>query len=201
MKNACKTLGCDKLIESCYYFFKTIKNEKIFVGKNLEDAGIALVYLFLRIYNHPYTLYDFRKVGFDDKLVFRQYRDFVKKLKIWNKIKPQNILQFVLKIVNDLIQDEPETYRVKNELINWVRIYFTGLYGRIRPASYADIAMFDGGVGLSAIGACIYLATKRNEYFKNVTQKGICDFCGCTEVTLREYIKKIRIIHEIEESQ
>ena len=57
-----------------------------------------------------------------------------------------------------------------------------------------DPCMYDAGNGLTLIGAFTYLALKKYESptfkIKGVTQKLICKYCGCSEVTLREYIKK-----------
>ena len=49
---------------SCYYYLRKIKDEVKFTGKALEDVAPALVYLFLRLDGRPYTLYDFKNIGY-----------------------------------------------------------------------------------------------------------------------------------------
>jgi hypothetical protein len=58
-------------------------------------------------------------------------------------------------------------------------------------ANIIDVSAFNNNAGLNMIGACIYSALKKDKDFK-ITQSRVSNICGCSEVTLREYIKEIK---------
>ena len=202
LKKICYRLNLSPdFLDECYIFFKSIRDEVAFTGLKLEDVAASLIYVLIRLAgNQPYTLFDFKQLGYNTRRIYQYYVKFVKHFKLYKKIKQPNIKYFVVKFINSIIDDTPETYSLKRDLIIYVLNNFIGYVSRPEHFvhNFMDPCMYDAGNGLALIGAFTYLALKKFEHptfkIKGVTQKLICKHCGCSEVTLREYIKKSGVV-------
>jgi len=197
MKNICFRLGLNKdFLDSCYKLVKMLKDFDI-TGKSLENIAPALVYLLIRLSGQNLTLYDFKTIGYDTNVIYRNYADFIIKLHLYKHIKPQEPTNFIMKFVNSLIPEDPAYYKDKRELILFVRRLFLAWLNSEHTTKIVDIMALNGNSGLYAIGACMYVACKKDALFKT-TQAEISRVCGCSEVTLREYVKKLKNFAEKE---
>jgi len=191
MKNICFRLNLNKdFLDSCYKLVKTMKNYDI-TGKSLENIAPALIYLLIRLSGRNFTLYDFKRIGYDTNVIYRNYADFIIKLHLYKHIKPQEPTNFIMKFVNSMIPDDPTYYEDKRELILFVRRLFLAWLNSEHTTKIVDIMALNGNSGLYAIGACLYAACKKDPVFKT-TQAEVSRACGCSEVTLREYVKKLK---------
>ena len=186
IKSVCSELGLKKdFRDTCILFFRVYTENFSFAGKKLENIAAAIIYLLIRYYNLPYTLYDFTNLDFNASTVYRYYGEIVRKLDLFNFIKPQDQRIFIIKFINELIPDDYKTFHEKYEFIQFVTRAFVAF---VEVGNLEDLFM---SVGLGMIGACVYIASKKSNIF-HFTQKGIAEICGVSEVTLREYIKKIK---------
>jgi len=185
IKSICYLLNLDEsFLEHCYKFFKSIRERVAFTGLRLEDIAASIVYLLLRLDGRPYSLFDFKRIDCNTKTLYRYYIKFIKSFSLYKQIKRQDYKAYIIKFINELIEDKPETYRYKFELINWVLKLYYGIFVKLVEHAATDITYYKGA-GLSMIGAILYTATKNYKPFKK-TQEEICNVCGCTEVTLRD---------------
>lgn len=192
IKKICKNLGLPYVIRDySIYFFKKYVAPLTLSGKKLEILSLAVVYLVIRMRNLPYTFFDFVEAGYSTENVLGYFRFLVNKLELKPYLKNQDITLFLQKFLNSLIKDEPETFRIKYELLVLLRNIFYGLSTKSRI--YTDVA-----ANMVVFGALSYLSLKRLEHptinVENVTQKVIAKACQTSEVTLREYIRKIKVM-------
>jgi len=186
IKRICSELGLKKdFRDTCVLFFKVYTENFGLAGKKLENIAAAIIYLLMRYYNLPYTLYDFTNLDFKASTVYRYYGEIIRKLDLYKFIKPQDQRIFIIKFVNELIPDNAKNYREKFEFIKFINDVFNAF---VNIKTTSDLFL---NVGLGMIGACLYIASKKSEIF-HFTQKEIAEICGISEVTLREYIKKIK---------
>jgi transcription initiation factor TFIIIB Brf1 subunit/transcription initiation factor TFIIB len=170
---------------TCFLFFKVYKQYFSFIGKKLENIAGAIIYLMIRIYNLAYTLYDFKRIDFKVSTIYRYYGEIIRKLDIYKLIRPQDPKIFIVKFVNELIPDYPTTYNAKYELTKYIILLFDASFNINKGDDIFQT------VGLGSIGACLWIAAKKSDIF-HFTQKQISEICGISEVTLRQYIKKIK---------
>ena len=179
-------------VDDCYYYMRKYKDKVNFTGKSLDDVIPALLYLFIRLNGQPFTLLDFKKAGFDERKIYSIYVELITKLNLYKKIKPQNPSIFVEKAIdyiykfNSFFWDTGRYIR-RQELINFIKKQFLGIYARSTKHGFIDIS----NNGLSTIGAILYVTAKNELDFK-LTQTEIANACNISEVTLRKYIKKLR---------
>ena len=191
MKRVCYDFNLSpEFLYSCYMTFKKIRSKVAFTGFRLEDVAAALVYLKLRMDGAPYSLFDFKGLGYSERRIYRYYRKFIQSFGIRKLIRPQNPRDFIIKVINSLIPDELETYSIKRELILFIYKLYLGIFAKIKPHPAVDITMHKGG-GLTAIGVLLYAACKKDKAFK-ITQKEICSLIGCSEVTFRVHMKRMK---------
>ena len=170
--------------------FRKIRKQVAFTGKKLEDVATAIVYLLLRIDGRPFTLFDFKRIGCKTQRINRYYKQFIKSFDLSKFIKRQDVKSFVIKVVNSLLPDEKESYHLKHKIILFTYKLYTGLFVQAIEHPVIDIT-YHKGAGLPAVGAIIYAACKLLEEFK-ITQKTVAEACGCSEVTLRDYLDQIK---------
>lgn len=171
---------------TCFLFFKVYKQYFPFIGKKLENIAAAIIYLLIRIYNLPYTLYDFKQIDFKVATIYRYYGEIIRKLDIYKLIRPQDPKMFIIKFINELISNSKTTYRAKYELIIYIILLFDVSFNLTKADDIFQT------VGLGGIGACLWIAAKKSDVF-HFTQMEIGEICGVSEVTLRQYIKKIKV--------
>lgn len=170
---------------TCFLFFKVYKQYFSFIGNKLENIAAAIIYLMIRIYNLPYTLYDFKRIDIKGSTVYRYYGEIIRKLEIYKLIRPQDPKMFIVKFINELIPDYETTYHSKQELIKYIILLFDISFNLTKADDIFQT------VGLGGVGACLWIAAKKSDVF-HFTQKEIGEICGISEVTLRQYIKKIK---------
>lgn len=193
MKDICFRLRLNgDFLNKCFKFVKITKNLDV-TGKKLEYIAPAIVYLLIRLSKAKYTLFDFKRIGYDTNIIYRNYADYIIKLNLYKDIKPQNAIHFIVKFVNSMIPDDPSYYKDKRELILFIRRLFVAWLIKKKTTRIIDIMALNGNSGLYAVGACMYVACKKDALFKT-TQAEISRVCGCSEVTLRDYIKQLRIL-------
>jgi len=191
MKRVCYEFNLTpEFLDSCYITFKRIRSKVAFTGLRLEDVAAALVYLRLRMDGAPYSLFDFKGLDYSERRIYRYYTKFVQSFGIRDKIKTQKPLNFIIKVINSLIPDDSETYSIKRELILFINNLYMGIFAKIKPHPAVDITMHKGG-GLTAIGVLLYAACKKDKAFK-ITQKDVCSLIGCSEVTFRVHMKRMK---------
>ena len=194
IKYICKSLKLDELfIDNCYYFFRKYKDKLTFSGKSLEDVALALVYLFLRVDNRPYTLLDFKRLEYNTQKIWNIYIELVKKLNLMKKIRAQDPGNFVKKAV-DYIYYFNQFYTNQNdirnryELIKTVKEQFTGIYRSSN--GFIDLS----NAGLVLVGAILYSCTRQLPDWR-ISQKEVANACGVSDVTLRKYINKLQVYY------
>lgn len=171
--------------DTCILFFKVYTENFPLAGKKLENIAAAIIYLLIRYYSLPYTLYDFTNLDFKASTIYRYYGEIIRKLDLYKFIKPQDQRIFIIKFINELIPDNPVIFREKFEFIKYINDVFNAF---VNIKSTNDLFL---SVGLGMVGACLYIATKKSNIF-HFTQSEIAEVCGISEVTLREYIDKIK---------
>jgi len=186
IKKICSELNLKRDFKNtCFLFFKVYKRYFTFIGKKLENIAASIVYLLIRFYNLPYTLYNFKQIDFVASTIYRYYGEIIRKLDIFNLITPQDPKTFILKFINDLIPNHQATYYAKRELVKFIILLFDASFTLTKADDIFQT------VGLGSIGACLWIAAKKSKIF-NFTQSEIGEICGVSEVTLRQYIKKIK---------
>ena len=125
------------------------------------------------------------------KKTYKIFLEIVYILELTDKINPQNLMLFVVKILNILIPDSKMYYWVKHELAIFLSDFISGLYKQIKR----NKADFYTPTVLQLIGSLIYLSLRGLKHptvsFERVNQHTISNLCGISEVTLRKHIKNI----------
>lgn len=188
IKSICKELNLPDLEVNCLHFLRKIKDFD-FTGKLLEDIAVALVYLIIRLDGRPYTLFDFKRRGYNTGKIYQYYTNFIIKLGLYSLIKRQDPVHFIIKFVNTLIPNFKE--EIKQDLIKHIKWLFLWWFHSKSTSNIIDVAAFNNNAGLIMIGACLYVSLKKDKRFK-MTQEKVCNICGCSEVTLRDYIDELK---------
>ena len=192
----CNDLNLNKIfLDSCYYFLRKYRDKLDLTGRALEDVSVALVYTLVRIHGKQITLFDFKQLGYDTRVIYRLYVYVIKTLNLFKRIKRQSPLIFVNKFINSLMNDDPKYYNVKHDISMFVASMTTVFYAKTTPIGYTDPYNVDGGNVLAFVSALTYYLLKGIDHpvyrFGNVTQKVFAEHGECSEVTLRKYIKII----------
>jgi len=188
IKTVCKELNLPNLEDSCFHFLRKIRNFD-FTGKLLEDIAIALVYLVIRMDGRPFTLFDFKRCGYDTGKIYQYYTNFIIKLGLYNRIKRQDPIHFIIKFINILTRDTQED--IKQALAKHIKWLFSWWFHSKSTSNIIDVSAFNNNSGLTMMGACLYAALKKDKQFK-IKQERVANICGCSEVTLRDYIKELK---------
>ena len=91
--------------------------------------------------------------------------------------------------MNTLIPSSQEN--IKQALSKHIKWLFLWWFHSKSTSNIIDVAAFNNNSGLNMIGACLYAALKKDKELKT-TQEKIANICGCSEVTLREYVKELK---------
>ena len=199
IKHVCSCLGINHdFTDRCHYFFRKIKDKTAFTGKLLENAAAAIVYTIIRLDALPYSLYDFRLAGFDTTLIYKYYIDFIKQWELINYIQPQDTQMFVTKFINSLVPDNQDVFRDKFELIQLAHSLFQYYYATFSVINInnlqnnvQDLTLVVNNSGLPLLASIVYSLCKKHTDIK-ITQREIAEAAGVTEVTIRNYLKKIK---------
>jgi len=190
MKEICTRLNLNKnFLSECYYFFRKHHDEEFLKGKKLQHTAPALVYLLIRMYSEAYVLFDFEELGYNSQKVYKYYTDFVQSLNLYTKIKPQDPLIFINKLVNSVLDEHD--YLIKYNLIRWVMFYFKGLLNRLEKIDH--LLVFDNNSGFHIICACVYIAVSNL-----LPQREIEKRLNCGHTALWTYTSKIKKLQKFD---
>lgn len=174
----------------CFHFFhKYCKDGFSLAGMKAEDFAVGLTYLVARIYQKPITIIDFD----NPRKVYSTYFKLVKKLDMFDMIAPQDYTQTISRAVYKLFDIEDIEYKFQWKIISSTTKLYKGVIealGYTGENNTIDFVVYPMA-GLPMIGAIVYSVSKGMEQVK-LTQDICAERVGCSEVTLRKYLKKVR---------
>lgn len=168
----------DKVRDKSIDVYDECVEKGILTGRSIEGLVPATVYVSLRLEKEPRTSSEVSEAGkLTDKELLRTTRVICKELNI----------RLPLISPNDFVPRFSKALKVSEEVSN-------RCYELLEDCEV--VGLCNGPSPTSLCGACLYIAC--NECEERRTQRDVSEICGVTEVTIRNNLKNIRKLLELD---
>jgi len=184
----CDKMGVDNdIIDACLYYLNSLNRKKYnFRGTKIENFTPPLLLLTCRLTGIPLSFDDLKKQGYNIRLMYKIYTKLVRFLKITPKDMKRSLPNLIDILARRIIKVNESNFNHFIELTKKTQLYIIAWW----KVEEGDI-LFNTAKVTNMIAACIYFIYKKDKIFK-ITQEQVANACGCSEVTVREYLKNFK---------